>query len=71
MNAFNDSPFLFVAAEDRLIAERRFDRPYDEQSPATLLHPNGSAVCSSDRAFVGAALAVMYAAWRKQMGLAA
>lgn len=36
--------------------ELRFDRPYDERSPGTLIHPNGSHVCSLSRAFNGSAL---------------
>lgn len=56
----NDSPFLLAAATNGLIAERRYDRPYDEQSPATIFHPNGSKVCSFHRGFVGAALAALF-----------
>lgn len=36
--------------------EARPDRPYDERSAATVMHPNRSLVCSFDRAFVAAAL---------------
>lgn len=35
--------------------ELRFDRPYDEQSPSTLIHPNGSLLCSQDRPFLNVA----------------
>lgn len=35
--------------------EHRGDRPYDEQNPSTLRHPNGSFVASFDRPFLAAA----------------
>lgn len=34
----------------------RWDRSYDEQSPSTILHPNGSRICSYDRPFIAAAM---------------
>ena len=41
------------------VCEIRHDRSYDEQAPGTLIHPNGSHVCSLSRAFLGAALRVI------------
>lgn len=61
---FNDSPFLWAAARSALIAERRFDRPYDEQSVSTMFHPNGSFVCSQHRGFNGAAQLAVIELWR-------
>lgn len=49
--------------------EIRFDRPYDEQSPGTLIHPNGSLVCSLSRPFSGAALRAL-GAYRAEAELA-
>jgi hypothetical protein len=60
----NDNGFLYVAALSPLVAERRYDRPYDEQSPGTLFMPDGSKVCSFSRAFLNAASAEVLLLWQ-------
>lgn len=63
----NDSPSLWAAARSALIAERRYDgRAYDEQSPSTIWHPNGSKVSSFDRQFLNAATAAVLELWRAE-----
>lgn len=43
------------------LEHRGKDRPYDEQDVSTLLVANGTAVASSDRAFLAAATAYVLA----------
>jgi len=40
--------------------ETRFDRPYDEQHPGHVVHPNGSLIGSLDRQFLGDAARLVF-----------
>lgn len=46
--------------------EHRADRVYDEQDPSGLVMPNGSLVCSFDRAFLGAAARTVLELYRER-----
>lgn len=43
--------------------EHRGQRPYDERDPSTLIMPNGSHVCSYDRAFLNVAARLVLELW--------
>lgn len=61
---FGDSDFLFAASQSRLIAERRYEKEYDEQSPSSLLLPNNTKCSSLSRTFNNAASAEVLRLWR-------
>lgn len=48
---------------ETLLLEHRYNRPYDEQTPSTLIHPNGTLACSYDRPLLNAMAREVLAAY--------